>query len=360
MEQPSKPALHWRGNAVSRRSVLVGVGAVAAFLAVDLGAVAYANHWIGRAGALTRHSFLSAFRAAFGNHPGFRANHAKGVAVTGFFDSSGALQDLSTAPMFVTGRTAVTGRFSLGGGNPFAPDTADNVRGLGLAFAFPDGSQWRTAMVNLPVFPDNSPQGFYDRFRASQPVATTGKPDPLAMKVFLSAHPETAAAMAIIKKAPPTHGFADATFRGLNTFYLVDNAGNRTPVRWAFVPQQPAGAPGSGGNALFDALIRQLRAGPLHWKLQFTVGDPADPTDPTLPWPVERKSVDAGTLTLTTAETDTPGNARDISFDPLILPTGIVASDDPLLSARSAVYAGSYRDRAGATGAAPAVQVNRV
>ncbi len=94
-----------------------------------------------------------------------------------------------------------------------------------MAFAFPDGTQWRTAMLNLPVFPDNSPQGFYDRLVASKPVQATGKPDPAAMSAFLAAHPETAAAMAVIKAHPPTPGFADSTFSGLNTFFFVNDAG---------------------------------------------------------------------------------------------------------------------------------------
>ncbi|EUA65676.1 catalase family protein [Mycobacterium xenopi 4042] len=65
-------------------------------------------------------------------------------------------------------------------------------------------------------------------------------------------------------------------------------------------------------------------------------------------------------LTLTSAQTEHRGNARDINFDPLILPDGIEPSDDPLLSARSAVYAASYRRRAGETAAnPPAVEVDR-
>jgi catalase len=39
--------------------------------------------------------------------------------------------------------------------------------------------------------------------------------------------------------------------------------------------------------------------------------------------------------------------ARDINFDPLVLPDGIVASDDPLLSARSAAYSQSFTRREG-------------
>ncbi len=346
MEQPYRPLLTWRGSPVSRRSVLLGAGAVAAFLAVDLGTMAYANNWI-RPRDLTRQSFIDAFRTVFGVHPGFRANHAKGVAVTGYFDSNGNAAGLSHAAVFRSGRVPVSGRFSLGGGNPAAPDTPANVRGLGLAFAFPDGTQWRTAMINLPVFPDNSPGGFYDRLLSSRPVPGTGKPDPATMDAFLSAHPETAAAMAIIRKTTPTPGFADSTFRALNTFYLVADSGTRTPVRWWLSPQQSSLAPGKGDNALFDALIRQIRSGPVHWKLVLAVGAANDPIDPTVPWPDDRQTIDAGTVTLTGIETDGPGNARDINFDPLVLPAGIEPSEDPLLATRSAVYAASYRNRTG-------------
>jgi catalase len=362
VDQPSKKTLTWRGSPLTRRSILIGAGAVGAFLLVDLGAVAYANDWIGTRADLTRKDFVERFLAVFGNHPGFRKNHAKGVAVTGYFDSNGNGLQLSNAEVFRPGRTSVTGRFSLTGGNPDVGDTASAARGLGLAFAFPDGTQWRTALLNLPVFPDNSPRGFYDRLLASKPVAGTGQPDPAAMATFLAAHPETAAAMAVIKAHPPTPGFADSTFSGLNTFFFVDGSGSRTPVRWSFVPQQAALPAKAGGkNMLFDALIRQMRVGPLHWKLILTVGAPEDPVhDATLPWPDGRRTVDAGTLTLAGVETERAGNARDINFDPLVLPDGIEPSDDPLLSARSAVYAASYRARTGEPKSPSAVQVEAV
>jgi len=68
----------------------------------------------------------------------------------------------------------------------------------------------------------------------------------------------------------------------------------------------------------------------------------------------------AGVLTLTGIETEDPGNARDINFDPLVLPDGIEPSDDPLLNARSTVYAASYRARTGEPKSPPAVQVDKV
>jgi catalase len=97
----------------------------------------------------------------------------------------------------------------------------------------------RTATLNLPVFPDSSPQGFYDRLLASKPSPDTGKPDPKAMAAFLAEHPETAKAMKVIGQSPPTPGFADSTFRSLNTFYFISESGTRTPVRWSLVPVTP-------------------------------------------------------------------------------------------------------------------------
>jgi catalase len=332
--------LTWRGTVLTRRSILLGLGAIGAFLAVDLGLVAYTS----RAGTLNRQTFLDGFRTVYGVHPGFRKNHAKGVAVVGYFTSNGKATELSRASLFEPGETPVSGRFSLAGGNPTMADTPGAARGLGLVFGLPGADQWRTAMLNLPVFLDNSPQGFYDRLLASKTVG--GKPDPAAMAAFLKQHPETTAAMALVKKSPPTPGFADSTYGGLNTFYLAGPAGIRTPVRWTFVPNQEAlPAQSNQPNALFDALIKQLKAGPLHWVLRFTVGHPEDPIDPTLPWPADRRTIDAGILTLTEAQTERAGNARDVNFDPLVLPDGIEPSDDPLLSARSAVYAGSFRAR---------------
>jgi len=347
---------------LGRRSVLVGIAAVGAFLAADLGAVAYANKWIGAGTALTPSTFMDGFRAVFGLHPGFRRNHAKGVAVAGYFDSNGNGAELSKAAVFAPGQTPVVGRFSLSGGHPGMADTPGAARSLALAFALPDATQWRTAMLNLPVFPDNSPQGFYDRLFASKVVPATGHPDPAAMSAFLAAHPETAAAMAVIKQHPPTPGFADSTYRSLNTFYLVNAAGVRSPVRWEFVPLQASQPPRLGTqNALFDALVRQMKTGPLQYQLKLTIGNPGDPVrDATLPWPNDRRTIDAGVLTLTAIETEGPGNARDVNFDPMVLPDGIEPTDDPLLSARSAVYAMSYRARNGEVKMPSIVQVDEV
>jgi catalase len=92
-----------------------------------------------------------------------------------------------------------------------------------------------------------------------------------------------------------------------------------------------------------------------------TLGAPTDPVDDaTVPWPTDRRVIDTGTVTLTSVETERAGNARDVNFDPLVLPDGIEPSDEPLLSGRSAVYAASFRLRAREEKSASAVNVDEV
>jgi catalase len=353
---PSRPTL-------SRRSVLVGMAGVAGVAAVDVGAFAYAGGWL-TPDTLTPARFTDGFEQVYGRHDGFRRNHAKGLAATGTFTSSGAGAAVSKAAVFAAGTVPLIARFSLTNGLPDQPDKPDTVRGLALAFLLPNGQQWRTAMINTPVFTDSTPQGFYERLLASKPVAATGQPDPQRMAAFLARHPETVAALKIINQSPPSSGFADSTFYGLNAFHFTNAEGTTVPVRWAVVPRggQPAiPAPSGSRNYLFDDLITRVARGPLTWRLMLTVGRPDDPTnDATKPWPASRPTIDAGTIIIDAVHTEAPGNARDVNFDPLVLPDGITASDDPLLSARSAVYARSFTRRAAEPKSPSAVQVSQV
>src|SRR6516165_9853477 len=192
------------------RASMPGTLARFALIAVVLTAVAAAFAYLG--GWFTPHEltparFTDAFEEVDGVHPGFRRNHAKGVGVSGFFESNGNGVRLSKAAVFRPGHVRVIGRFSLGGGNPYAADKPDTVRGLGLQFSPPDGEVWRTAMINLPVFPVNTPQAFYEQLLASKPEPDTGKPDPAQMEAFLARHPETVQALTVIKVQPASPGF---------------------------------------------------------------------------------------------------------------------------------------------------------
>lgn len=329
---------------------------IAALLGVVVAAFAYLGGWL-TLGALTPGRIADTFESVDGVHAGFRRNHAKGVCVTGYFESNGNGARLSKAAVFRAGRVPVAGRFSLSGGRPYGADAAGTVRGLALQLKPTDGDEWRTAMINLPVFPVSTPEAFYERLAASEPDPITGKPDPAHMAAFLAGHPETVAAIGIIKSEPPSPGFADSTFRSLNAFRFTSAAGATTPVRWMLVPGQASEAseasdapPPDDDNYLFDALIAQLHHQPLRWRLVVIVGQPGDPTDDaTLPWSEDRRQVDVGTLVLDRVVSEDDSAINNLNFDPLVLPPGIAPSDDPLLSARSAVYARSYTRRAGET-----------
>jgi catalase len=331
-------------------SRLVRLGAIGFVILCVIAGFLYLGAWLSPQ-KLTPARFVDEFERVGGIQSGFRRNHAKGVGVSGYFDSNGQGARLSKAVVFTPGRIPVIGRFSLGGGNPHATDDLSAVRGLGLQFSLPDGEQWRTAMIDMPVFPFKDPQAFYDNLVASQPDPATHKPDPAKAAAFLANNPETAQALAIIRSHAPSSGFDNAAYYGLNAFRFVDADGASIYVRWTLVPVQPY-EPGTAASPdadfLFDGLIGSIQAHPLQWHLVITVAQPGDPTnDATIPWPESREKVDVGTLTLDHVESEETSPARDINFDPLVLPSGMAPSDDPLLSARSAVYSQSFTRRAG-------------
>lgn len=342
--------------------------AVGAVLALVVGAYAYV------AGYLTPKKvkpadFADAFERVDGLHPGFRRNHAKGLCVSGYFDSSGGGVRLSKAAVFRTGRVPVVGRFSFGGGKPLVADSPTAVRGLGLQFTAPGDTPWRTAMINLPVFPVSTPLAFLERLLAGAPDPATGKPDPRAMAAFNERHPESVRALKVIQSQPPSSAFANSTFHSLNAFRFTAADGTDHFVRWELVPEDPVAPAATTGpstrpdeaNAIFDGLIDRVHAGPTRWRLVLIVAQPDDPTtDATLPWPPDRERVDAGVVTIDRVESEETSPVRDINFDPLVLPNGIAPSDDPLLSARSAVYARSFTRRESEPKAAPAITAAEV
>src|SRR5262245_26961916 len=331
---------------------LVRLALIGLALAAVAGTFAYLGGWFSPH-ELTPARFADGFEQADGLHPGFRRNHAKGVCVSGVFESNGNGVRLSKAGVFEAGSVPVLGRFSLNGGNPYVADLPDAVRGLGLQFSMPNGEIWRTAMVNVPVFPVRTPQAFYENIIAHKPDPATGQPDPAKVKEFLARHPETVAALKIITSQPPSSGFPNTTFHALHAFRLTNAAGASVAVRWILTPLQPFEAAGPAPDDqkyLFNDLIAQIHRQPLRWRLLIIVGQPGDSTnDPSLPWPADREQVDVGTLTLDRVESDDTSAARDLNFDPLVLPAGIAPSDDPVLSARSAVYSQSYTRRSGET-----------
>ncbi len=323
------------------------LAAIGVLLALILSLFLYAAGWL-TPHALTPASIINTFERLDGDHPGFRRNHAKGICVTGYFDSNGQGQAISRSVVFLPGRMPIVGRFAFAGGQPYVADSPETVRSLAIQFQLPNGEEWRTAMVNIPVFLVNTPQAFSEFLVASSPDPATGKVNGAAMNAFLANHPETAAALKTIGSHPSSSGFGDSAYFALNAFRFVNAKGESVPVRWSLAPDQTFTPPASaaGKNYLFDALIKQVHTTSMRWRLLLTVGQPGDPTaEAASPWPPDRKQIDAGTLSIDSIESEDTSPTRDINFDPLVLPDGIAPSDDPLLSARSAAYSQSFTRR---------------
>lgn len=282
-------------------------------------------------------------------HAGFRRAHAKGICITGDFISNGNLAPFSEAQVFASGSTPFVGRYSIGGGNPLAPDLASPVRSLALSLQQTDGQQWRTAMNTPPVLAVGTPDAFFQQLQALQPDPATGKPDRARLGAFFAQHPESQAFLAWQKGYKPTNSFATEQFHSINAFYLVDSQGKRHAVRWAAVPLADATPALDEGNAnaLQDELRDRLKQGPVQYALTFTFANPDDMIDNgAIPWEGERKTIVAGTISIKDAEDQSTGSCNNVNFDPLVLPSGLEASNDPILRARGSAYAESFRRRA--------------
>src|SRR5436309_6742584 len=109
---------------LSIASTLARLALIGVALAVVAGAFANLGGWL-TPNNLTPARLTDAFQRVDGVHAGFRRNHAKGVGVSGFFESNGNGVRFSKAVVFRPGRLPVVGRFSLSGGQPDVADSAD-------------------------------------------------------------------------------------------------------------------------------------------------------------------------------------------------------------------------------------------
>ena len=328
--------------------LLLPIGLILAALAALF---AWVGGWIGN-NNLTPQKMMDTAQASGKQQPGFRRAHSKGVCFAGTFAPTPQAASLSTARAFSQPSIAVIGRFSTPSNNPYAPDNTAPVRGMAVQLKTDDGQEWRIAMNSFPFFAAATPQAFQAMNEAGRPDPATGKPDPAKMTAVLARYPEIAAFQAWAKTAPKSDSLGNTRYNGVNAFVLTDGRGAEHVVRWSMRPRTPFVAmsaeqlKAADANFLAEDLDRRLAAGPLSWDMVVQFAAPGDPvTDPSKAWPDTRPETTIGVLTLVHAEAQVTGPCRDLNFDPLTLPTGITASDDPILHARSAVYSVSFNRR---------------
>src|SRR5882672_3776792 len=172
------------------RPILLRLAAIGGVLLLLSAAFAMAAGWL-PPHRLGPDAIVDALEAHDGRHPGFRRAHAKGLCIEGSFLSNGTGALLSRAGIFGKSDSPVIGRFSTGGGQPYAPDGRLAFRSLALSLIQANGEQWRMALDDTPIFPVATPQAFLDFQRATTPDPRTGKPDPARVDAYMAQHPET-------------------------------------------------------------------------------------------------------------------------------------------------------------------------
>ena len=301
---------------------------------------------------VTAGQVVSALEGTFGVHQGERRNHTKGTCAAGVFVATPEARAYTRSTLFSGAPVPVVARFSMPGGNPKAPDTAKIPRGMALEFRLPDGGLQHMTMLNTPVFGAASPQTFFDDIVAKKPDPATGKPDPEKIKAFKASHPDSQPQAEYLAKHNPPPSWANSSYFGIHTFRFVDRANRVTLVRWRFVPEDGEKQMSddelrsSPPDFLEQKLIARIRHGPVRWTMMLVIGEPGDTeNNPTVSWPDNRKVVNAGTLTISSATPQKGAECEKINFDPLVMADGIEPSNDPVLLFRSPAYAVSFSKR---------------
>jgi catalase len=292
---------------------------------------------------------VDALNGVFGNQK-VRASHAKGFCFAGQFEASAQAAAVSRAGVFQAGkRSPLIGRFSVGGGNPKAPDNAKSVRGIAVRIS--DGSErleW--IFVSAPHFFVQTPAQFVEFMKVRAPDPATGRMNAEAIAAFSKANPATTRQGAYLASQPVPASFGTVPYWSTNAFIATNAAGKAQPVRWRFEPV--AGRAGlsddeakaKGADFLRAEFAERLGKGPVAFNVIAQLAQPGDQlTDPTEPWPADRTEVDMGRLAV---ERLTDQACDRETFLPLVLPAGLAGSADPVLAARSGAYAVSLSRRA--------------
>ncbi len=183
-----------------------------------------------RAADPTPADLVDALNAVFGKPVGTRSAHAKGFCLTGQFTPAPEAAKLSKAAHLAK-PVPITARFSLGGGNPQAPDNdKGNVRGLAIRFDLGDGAFTDLVMISAPVFFVQTPALFVEFLQ------TVGSGDKAKLDAFFAAHPESTRQAAWLNSHPVPASYAGVNYCGVHAFTFTNADGDKALVKYTAVP----------------------------------------------------------------------------------------------------------------------------
>ena len=333
------------------------IGAVAAWVAASASFAAVATEAAGQeAGAqpapaksLAQQIFDTMVQA--GAKPGYRVAHAKGIVCEGTFAPSKAAATLSKASHFNGATIPVTARFSNGSADPSTPDNSPDAgpQGMAIRFVLPGGGKTEIVALAHNGFVVGTGQDFLALEKAA--VATDpSKPHPWPIEVFLGAHPLAAKFVQESRAVPAS--FGTEGFFSNNAFIFVNKDGVKQAGRYKILPfagqhnLTDKEARAKSPDFLAAELRTRLKRGPIKFHLIVQLANPGDPTnDGSLVWPDDRKTIDVGTISITSVVADSDAAQKVLVFFPTTLIDGIELSDDPLPSLRTSVYVLSFARR---------------
>src|SRR5215475_12347633 len=325
------------------RNLTGRLGAFGAVVALGLCASTIA----GIAQQSTPTDLVDALNGLFGKHPGDRAAHTKGICLSGKFTPSTEAPKLSKAAHFAK-EVPIRARFSLGGGDPNAPDNAqDNVRGLAIKFDLGNGANTDLVTISAPMFFVKTPELFVEFLK------TVASGDKDKLNAFFAAHPESTRQNTWLISHPVPASYGGVDYFGVHAFTFTNAAGEETLVKYHLIPEAgelgltPDEAKAKGPDFYADELKERLAKGSVVFDLMAVVGKKGDPTsDPTLRWDDEdnRPTTPLGKISI---EAIVPQATCDAgTFLPANVTDGIAGpSDDPIFTARSPAYIVSFTRR---------------
>ena len=298
---------------------------------------------------ITPGDFVDALNGAFGKQTTNRATHAKGIVLLGTFKPTPEAAGLSKAPHFKHS-VPITVRFSDNTGIPTLPDAAPQARphGMAIKFHLPDGTDTDLVSHSLNGFPAKTGEDMR-QFILAVIASGPGVAAPTPIQKYLEAHPE--AKPFATNPGPPPVSYGTIAYFGVNTFKFIAADGKATFGRYQIIPETGKQflSKEDVAKASHDYLIDEIRArvgkGPVKFKFVLQLPVPGDSLeDPSIPWADTNKTIELGTIEVTSVVPDSDATQRALLFLPSLLPDGIEPAD-PMIRFRGLTYPVSYDRR---------------
>ena len=312
-----------------------------------------------------------------------RPVHTVGIGVTGWFEPSPVARNYCEAEHFTSKEPVkVTMRFSNGLGYPETHDGWSDVRGMAVRFHPEHGKATDLISMTLPVFFSPDAETFLAFAKAARPVpckresAWQKLKDYLALRLpmpdphpgqserpdepataFADAHGWAQPAVLDTSQIGAPVSYVRAAYHAVHAFIVHGDDKVERWVRFSWQPvagvmntnmlnTDPPLAP-ARLEYLQDDMRRRLKDGTERFTLVMAIGEVGDDfDDPTRQWPLHRRRIIMGELTLTSVPEDQQTFGERLSFNPWLLPEkGMRASADKVLAIRRQAYETSSKGR---------------